>query len=59
VSDDGNDVLKVFETLYAKFRDRVSIHYDEAILSVSKNHEEYIVTTGKGEYTSEVLVLAP
>ena len=58
VSDDGNDVLKVFESLYAKFRDRVSIHYDEAILSVSKNHKEYIITTGKGEYTSEVLVLA-
>ncbi len=34
VSDDGRDIVGVFEDIFAKNRDRVSIHYGEGVASV-------------------------
>lgn len=29
ISDDGNDVVDTFERVFAKYRDKVSVHYAE------------------------------
>jgi predicted Rossmann fold flavoprotein len=57
-SDNGKDVLWVFEKLFAKFRNRISIHYGEWVLSVSKNQNDFRVITEHGEYRSDILVIA-
>lgn len=38
VSDDGYDVVEVFEQVFAKYRDRISIHYGEGVTSIA-NYE--------------------
>lgn len=35
VSDDGNDIVDVFERVFAKYRDKISIHYGEWVSDVS------------------------
>ncbi|MDD2693330.1 MAG: NAD(P)/FAD-dependent oxidoreductase [Candidatus Gracilibacteria bacterium] len=35
VSDDGSEVVEVFEKIFAKHRDRISLHYGEGVSTVS------------------------
>lgn len=35
VSDDGTEVVEVFEHLFAKYRDKVTLHYGEGVSEVS------------------------
>ena len=35
VSDDGYDIVDVFERIFAKNRDRVTLHYSEGVSDVS------------------------
>ncbi len=35
ISDDGNDIVGVFQDIFAKYRDNISIHYGEWITDVS------------------------
>lgn len=43
VSDDGYDVVEVFEKVFAKYRDRIVMHYGEGVDSIintsSTNYE--------------------
>lgn len=56
-SDTGEDVLSVFETIFAKNRDRITFHYQEAIIQVTKE-EKFSITSTKGEYQFDSLLIA-
>jgi predicted Rossmann fold flavoprotein len=58
VSDDGRDIVGVFEDIFAKNRDRITLHYGEWVDSVERKEEEkYILTTPKGVYESDILII--
>lgn len=57
VSDDGRDIVGVFESIFAKNRDRVSLHYWEGVESVKINNEKYSIETSKWSYESDILVI--
>ena len=58
LSDDGYDVVRVFEQLFAKNRDKVILHYGEGVQSIT-NYEwmNYELTTRKWVYTADIVVL--
>ncbi len=39
ISDDGHDIVNVFERVFAKYRDRVTLHYGEGVDSVISSEE--------------------
>lgn len=57
VSDDGYDVVEVFEKLFAKYRDRIVLHYSEGVESIEKIGEQYKITTKKWVYEWDVVVV--
>lgn len=58
VSDDGNDVVDTFERVFAKYRDRIVIHYGEGITSIANYEwENYELTTSKWIYRTDILVI--
>lgn len=58
VSDDGYDVVEVFEKVFAKYRDKIVIHYGEGVTSIT-NYEwrNYELTTSKWVYQADILVI--
>lgn len=36
LSDDGTEVVEVFEKIFAKYRDRISLHYGEPTDNIEK-----------------------
>lgn len=57
VSDDGYDVVEVFEKLFAKYRDRIVLHYSEGVEGIEKIGEQYKITTKKWIYEWDVVVV--
>lgn len=57
ISDDGRDIVWVFEDVFAKNRDKISIHYWEWVTQVSKNDDNYRLTTEKWSYEADILVI--
>ncbi len=62
VSDDGYDIVDVFERIFAKHRDRVTLHYSEGVSDVSIFDKEtevqkYQITTPKWSYTTDLVVV--
>ncbi len=57
ISDDGRDVVGVFESIFAKNRDRVSLHYSEGVESVKMNNGKYTIQTVKWVYQSDILII--
>lgn len=55
-SDDWEDVVDVFEYIFAKYRDNISLHYGEGV-SVVNFQEKYLITTTKRVYESDILVI--
>ena len=47
VSDDGTEVVEVFEKVFAKYRDKINLHYSEGVSGVLKENEKYHITTPK------------
>ncbi len=45
ISDDGHDVVGAFEKIFAKYRDRISIHYGEGVSVISTELPVSVVTT--------------
>lgn len=35
VSDDGTEVVEVFESIFAKYRDKITLHYGEGVTEAS------------------------
>jgi len=58
VSDDASEVLEVFENIFAKYRDRISLHYGEWVTDISKDGEQFVLKTLKDSYSFDILVLA-
>ena len=58
ISDDGKDIVWVFEGIFAKYRDKISLHYGEWVTIIDKSPSwTYEIRTWKGNYTSDVLVV--
>ena len=57
VSDDGYDIVDVFERIFAKYRDKVVLHYSEGVDGIEKIDEQYRVTTKKWVYEGEIVVI--
>ncbi len=57
VSDDGTEVVEVFEKVFAKYCDKITFHYTEGVSAVIKVGEKYQITTSKWLYESDVLVI--
>ena len=56
-SDDGRDIVDIFEDIFAKYRDNISIHHGEWVTEVSMNSENFIMKTSKWTYESDILVI--
>ena len=56
-SNDGKDIVRVFENIFHKYHDRVTLHFEEGVLSVRNNHDTYSITTPKGVYECDILVI--
>ena len=47
VSDDGYDIVEVFEKLFAKYRNSIVLHYSEGVEGIQKIDDKYRITTKK------------
>ena len=56
VSDDGKDIVAVFEKLFAEHK--AQIHFKEAVDSISQQNNAFLVTTAKTTYTFDKVVIA-
>ncbi|NRH21472.1 aminoacetone oxidase family FAD-binding enzyme [Candidatus Gracilibacteria bacterium] len=57
VSDDGYDIVEVFEKLFAKYRNRITLHYGEGVDSILSGNSAFQITTKKGTYDSDIVVI--
>ncbi len=58
VSDDGRDIVWVFEDIFEKYRDKVNIHYWEGVSGIDNGKDgNYSITTAKWVYESDILVI--
>jgi predicted Rossmann fold flavoprotein len=58
VSDDGYDVVEVFEKTFAKYRDKITLHYGEGVSSITNyKWRDYELTTAKWIYQADILVI--
>ncbi len=57
VSDDGHDIVEVFEKLFASYRNKIVLHYSEGIESVEKNGESYTVLSKKWSHQGDIVVI--
>ena len=57
VSDDGTEVVEAFTRVFAKYRDKVTLHYGEWVSDVVKIEKWYQMTTPKWVYESDIVVV--
>ncbi len=57
ISDDGTEVVEAFEHIFAKYRDKVTLHYGEGVSDVTKIEQTYEITTPKWTYESDIVVV--
>jgi predicted Rossmann fold flavoprotein len=57
VSDDGYDIVEVFEKLFAKYRNNIVLHYSEGVDGIQKIDNTYRITTKKWVYESDIVVV--
>ena len=57
VSDDGTEVVEAFTRIFAKYRDKVTLHYGEWASEVVKIEKWYQITTPKWTYESDIVVV--
>ncbi|MBC7498744.1 aminoacetone oxidase family FAD-binding enzyme [Candidatus Gracilibacteria bacterium] len=57
ISDDGTEVVEAFTHVFAKYRDKVTLHYGEGVSEVIKIDTRYQITTPKGAYESDIVVV--
>ncbi len=57
VSDDGHDIVEVFEKIFAKYRNSIVPHYSEGVEDIQKIDEKYRITTKKWIYNSDIVVV--
>lgn len=58
VSDNGSDVIAVFEDIFAKNRNRITIHYREWIVTVEKNKEWwFFLNSQESHFECDVLLI--
>ena len=47
VSDDGTEVVEVFENIFTKYRNKVTLHYGEGVSDITKIEQKYQIKTAK------------
>ncbi len=57
ISDDGTEVVEVFEKIFAKYRNRITLHYGEGVVSVIYIQQKYQITTAKWMYESDFILI--
>jgi predicted Rossmann fold flavoprotein len=57
VSDDGTEVVEAFTRIFAKYRDKVTLHYGEGVSDVVKIEKWYQIMTAKWCYESDIVVV--
>lgn len=58
VSDDGRDIVNVFESVFRKYWEKISLHYMEWVSEIRRWENEYfLVTTPRWIYEGDVLVI--
>jgi predicted Rossmann fold flavoprotein len=57
VSDDGYDIVEVFEKLFAKYRNSIVLHYSEGVEVIENIDNKYRITTKKWVYESDIVVV--
>ncbi len=58
ISDDGRDIVWVFESIFAKNRDKISLHYREWVDSLTNGGVlRYELRTKSGIYNTDILVI--
>lgn len=57
VSNDGKDIVRIFEDVFQKYRERIILHFGEGVLNVKNNQDTYSITTSVGMYECDVLVI--
>lgn len=58
VSDNGNDVLGVFEHIFANNSNKINICTQEKVLEIQKIQEKFSVTTQNGKHEADIVVIA-
>ena len=54
-SDDGKDIVGVFEKMFSQ--KGVHVHYGEPVRTISKNNNEFLLTSDNNTYTFDTLVI--
>ena len=57
VSDDGTEIVEVFEKIFAKYRNKVTLHYGEGVDSVVSVQDQFQIITKKWVYNSDFVVV--
>ena len=57
LSDDGRDIVWAFQDIFAKNRDKITLHYGEWVDMVEMNNEKYSIETSKWSYESDILII--
>ncbi len=65
ISDDGRDIVGVFEDLFAKYRDKITLHYGDWVTKVSafiwewKSQSDVSESWGAQRWTNKYLITTP
>ncbi len=57
VSDNGKDIVWVFEDVFEKHKDKITLHFGEGVSEVFSDDSTFYVITSKWEYTSDFLII--
>lgn len=57
VSDDGTEIVEVFEKIFAKYRNKVTLHYGEGVDSVISVQDQFQIITKKWTYNADIVIV--
>ncbi|GAB0174552.1 MAG: NAD(P)/FAD-dependent oxidoreductase [Candidatus Altimarinota bacterium] len=58
ISDNARDVLGVFHSLFAKYRNRIFFHYGEGVIGIQSSAHDFLLHSAKSEYIFDIVVIA-
>ena len=56
-SDNGTDIVDMFEKIFDKHKDRITIHFLEGVLDIDYLENKFKLSTKKSEYTFDKIIL--
>lgn len=57
ISNNGHDVVDMFDRLLRKQHNIISFHYQEGVQDIQRSDDQFIITTKEADYKGDILVI--